>query len=74
MAGENPVELAVTERQRRDIPLEHTRVRDAGGSNLDHPGALVERHQLATQMLGEEARAACRHRAPAPGERPARRR
>ena len=41
-----------------NIPLEHTRVRDAGGSNLDHPSALVERDQLATQMLGEEARAA----------------
>ena len=51
MAGEDPVELAVAERQRCDISLEHTRVRHTGRSNLDHPSALVERHQLASQML-----------------------
>jgi hypothetical protein len=59
MAGEDAVELAVAERQRCDMPLEHTRVRHTGRSNLDHPSALVERRQLAAQMLGEEARAAC---------------
>ena len=59
MAGEDPVELAVPERQLSDIPLEHTRVRHTGRSNRDHPSALVERHQLAAQMLREEARAAC---------------
>ena len=59
MAGEDPVELAVAERQRCDIPLEHTGVRHAGRSNLDHPSALVERHELAAQMLGEKARSAC---------------
>ena len=58
MAGEDPVELAVVERQRCDVSLEHTRVRHTGRSNLDHPSALVKRHQLAAQMLGEEARAA----------------
>ena len=36
-----------------------TRVRHTGRGNLDHPSALVERDQLAAQMLGEEARAAC---------------
>jgi hypothetical protein len=59
MAGEDPVELAVVERQRCNISLEHTRVRHPGRRNPDHPGALVERHHLAAQMLGEEARAAC---------------
>ena len=58
MAGEDPVELAVVERQRCDVSLEHTRVRHTGRSNLDHPSALVKRRQLAAQMLGEEARAA----------------
>jgi hypothetical protein len=58
MAGEDPVELAVAERQRRDIALEHTCMRHAGRGNLDHPSALVERHQLAAQMLGQEAGAA----------------
>ncbi len=51
--------VAVVERQRRDVPLEHTRVRHPGRSDLDHPSALVERHHLAAQMPGEEARAAC---------------
>ena len=59
MAGEDPVELAVPERQLSDIPVEHTRVRHTGRSNLDHPSALVERHEFAAQILGEEARAAC---------------
>jgi len=70
MAGEDPVELAVAERQRCDIPLEHTRVRHTGRSNLDHPSALVKRHQLAAQMLGEEARAACDIEHPCRGQGP----
>ena len=57
-AGEDPVELAVVERQRWHISLDDPGVRHAGLSNLDHPSALVERHQLAAQMLGEESRAA----------------
>ena len=61
---------AVTERQRCDIPLEHTRVRHTGRSNLDHPSALVKRHQLAAQMLGEEARAACDIDHPCRGQGP----
>lgn len=70
MAGEDPVELAVAERQRCDIPLEHTRVRHTGRSNLDHPSALVKRYQLAAQMLGEEARAACDIEHPCRGQGP----
>ena len=70
MAGEDPVELAVVERQRCDISLEHPRVRQTGRSDLDHPSALVERHQLAAQMLGEEARAACDIEHPCRGQRP----
>jgi len=70
VAGEDPVELAVVERQRRDISLEHTRVRHAGRGNLDHPSALVERHQLAAQMLGEESRPACDIEHPCRGQGP----
>ena len=70
MAGEDPVELAVAERERCDIPLEHTRVRHTGRSDLDHPSTLVERHQLAAQMLGEEARAACDIEHPRRGQGP----
>ena len=70
MAGEDPVELAVAERQRCDIPLEHTRMRHTGRSNLDHPSALVKRHQLAAQMLGEEARAASDIEHPCRGQGP----
>ena len=70
MAGEDPVELTVVERQRCDIPLEHTRMRHTGRSNLDHPSALVERHEFAAQMLGEEARAACDIEHPCRGQGP----
>lgn len=69
MAGEDPVELAVAERQ-SDIPLQHTRVRHTGRGNLDHPSALVKRHQLAAQMLGEEARAASDIEHPCRGQGP----
>lgn len=70
MAGEDPVERAVVERQRCDIPLEHTRVRQTGRSDLDHPSALVERHHLAAQMLGEETGAACDVEHPCLGQGP----
>ena len=46
-AGEDAVELAVVERQRRHISLDHASVRHPCRGNLDHPSALVEGHQLA---------------------------
>ena len=70
VAGEDSVELVVAKRQRFDITLEHTRVRHAGLSDLDHPGALVEPHHLAAQMLGEEPRAACDIEHPCRGQGP----
>ena len=70
MAGEDSVELAVVERQRCDISLEHTRVRHTGRRNLDHPSALVKRNHFAAQMLGEEARAACDIEHPRRGQGP----
>ena len=68
-AGEDAVELAVVERQRRHISLDHASVRHPGRGNLDHPSALVEGHQLAAQMLGEETRAACDIEHPRRGQR-----
>jgi 4-carboxymuconolactone decarboxylase len=46
------------------------RVRHTGRGNLDHPSALVERHQLAAQMLREEARATCDIEHPCRGQGP----
>ena len=43
------------EGQRGDLFLEYTRLRYAGCGDLDHPKALVKRHHVAAQMLGEEA-------------------
>ena len=45
-------------------------MRHTGRSDLDHPSALVKRHQLAAQMLGEEARAASDIEHPCRGQGP----
>ena len=58
VAREHSRELRVGEGQGDRVALNHADVRHALGRHRDHRLALVERHQLARQMSGEEAGAA----------------
>ena len=58
VAGEHAVELAVGERQRHRVTLNHGGVRQPRAGDFDHRRALIEAHHLAAQVLGEKSRAA----------------
>ena len=59
MAREDAVELSVRKGQRNGIAIDQSRAGNASRGDLEHPGALVERDDLAAQVAREEARAAC---------------
>ena len=68
MAGDDPVEAVVRERERERVALDELCVGDAGPGDGEHARALVEPGDPSAQMTREEAGAARDVERPSGGE------